>query len=157
MTESAVGAVSVLRQQRALIAKSIDGLSDEALLDIPDRHRNNILWNIGHLIVSQQRLCYSLSGLDMYIPESMVPGFMPGTSPADWSETPDIGQIKSFLVELPERFAEDVAAGIFQEYKGYTTSTGFELITFKDGVAFNQFHEGVHVGVVLGLKKYVSG
>ena len=138
------------------MSRMVADLPDSALIQVPDGHRNNILWNLGHIVVSQQLLLYRLSGLEMYVPDELVNLFRGGTSPMDWETTPDIGRIKTLMQELPDRLEKDVVAGKFREYRGYTTSTGLDLQTFEDGVAFNHFHEGVHTGVILSLKKFVS-
>ena len=144
------------KQERALIARLIDGLTAEQLCEVPDGYGNNILWNLGHLVVAQQLLVYGLSDLDMYVDDALVDAFRGGTSPADWESKPDIDLIKRLLTELPERFEEDLRAGRFGSYRGYTTSTGLVLQTFEEGVAFNDFHEGVHTGVIMALKKRVT-
>ena len=92
----------------------------------------------------------------MYVSDEFIAQFRGGTSPADWQSTPDIIQIKAFVRELPGRFKEDLEAGLFVDYQGYSTSTGLELNTFEDGVIFNQFHEGIHTGVIMALKKMVA-
>ena len=156
MTDRVHSTAMLHKQERALLGRLIVDLNDDALCVVPAGHRNNILWNLAHVVTAQQLLVYKLSGLDMYVSDEFVGQFRGGTSPADWQSTPDIIFIKSLLQELPDRFEKDLEAGIFSEYQGYTTSTGLELNTFEDGVGFNHFHEGVHTGVIMALKKLVT-
>lgn len=156
MTNRLSSAAMLHKQERALLERLIEDVNDDALCVVPAGYSNNILWNLGHIAASQQLLTYKLSGLDMYVSDEFVVQFRGGTSPVDWQSTPDIIQIKSFLQELPNRFEEDLEAGLFVEYQGYSTSTGLELKTFEDGVIFNQFHEGIHTGVITALKKLVA-
>jgi hypothetical protein len=156
MTNRLSSATMLHKQERALLERLIEDVNDDALCVVPAGYSNNILWNLGHIVASQQLLTYKLSGLDMYVSDEFVVQFRGGTSPVDWQSTPDIIQIKSFLQELPNRFEEDLEAGLFVEYQGYSTSTGLELKTFEDGVIFNQFHEGIHTGVIMALKKLVA-
>jgi len=153
MTNRLNNAAMLHKQERALLERLIKDVNDDALCVVPAGYLNNILWNLGHIVTAQQLLTYKLSGLDMYVSDEFVAQFRGGTSPANWQSIPDIIQIKSLLQELPGRFEEDLEAGLFVEYQGYSTSTGLELKTFEDGVIFNQFHEGIHTGVIMALKK----
>jgi hypothetical protein len=145
--------IDVLRQTRSLVRKLTDQLSDEELVRIPSRSNNNILWNMGHLAVTQQLLHYRLSGLEMYVPRTAVEQFAKGSSPGDWSETPAVDQVRSWLVELPERLAEDHAAGRFTAFSRYETSAGLVLENIETALIFNNFHEGIHVGSILALRR----
>lgn len=147
--------IKMLKTERQLILGGIENLSDEQLLKIPEGHKNNILWNIGHLIVTQQVLHYTLSRLEMRIPKEMASMFRTGTSPEVWKESPNIPELKSLLLSLPEKLLEDFNNGLFKEFRPYKTSTGVELNTFEDAVIFNHFHEGTHTGIILGLNKKV--
>ncbi len=149
-------AVNILKEVRAITHKIIEPLTDEQLLMIPDKYRNNILWNIGHLVVTQQLLQYKLSGNDMYISQQMCDDFKKGSSPSEWSSDQDIQEIKRLLLELPNKLADDYSAGKFTRYKGYTSSTGVSLNDIDDAVIFNNFHEGLHLGIVMSLKKHIS-
>ena len=52
--------------------------------------------------------------------------------------------------------ATDFAAGRFVEYSPYTTSTGLKLATLSQADAFNHFHEGIHLGIILSIRKDVT-
>ena len=147
--------IKMLKTERQLISRGIENLSDEQLLKIPEGSKNNILWNLGHMIVTQQVLHYTLSRLEMRIPKETASVYRTGTSPAVWKETPDIKNIKSLLMELPDTLLEDYESGLFKEFRPYKTSTGVHLNSFDDTITFNHFHEGTHTGIILGLIKKV--
>lgn len=148
--------IKMLKTERQLVLHGIENLSDDQLLKIPEGRKNNILWNLGHIIVTQQVLHYTLSHVEMRIPKDMVSMFRTGTSPAVWKETPDINNIKFLLKELPAKFLEDFENGIFKEFRSYKTTTGVQLDCFEDAIAFNHFHEGLHTGIILELSKLVQ-
>ena len=69
---------------------------------------NNMLWQIGHCVVSQQRLMYSLSGLPINVSDSYSANFKIGSSPKDWLETPDIEEVKTSLIETVDILKRDL-------------------------------------------------
>jgi hypothetical protein len=144
-----------LKSYRQLYLQLTDGLTTEQLLKVPQGHRNNILWNLGHVVVSQQLLHYALAGRPMYVSEEWVGMFRKGTSPAGWSTPPDLAQIRKLAIDLPERIEADYASGRHADYNTYTTSAGVTLETIEDALEFNNFHEGLHLGVVMSLCKLV--
>ena len=75
----------------------------EKQLIIPKGCNNNMLWQIGHCVVSQQRLMYSLSGLPINVSDSYSANFKIGSSPKDWLETPDIEEVKTRLANDHEK------------------------------------------------------
>lgn len=145
----------MLRQSRRLTAKAVTGLSEEQLLLIPGGYRNNILWNLGHVAVTQQRLCYKNAGLDLYIPDDLCEGLKIGSSPADWKEPPDFELIMSYLSDLPDKLEADCRSNRFDNYREYTTSTGVTMGDIDDAIIFNNIHEGIHLGIILCLRKAV--
>lgn len=140
---------------RQLELKIVAQLDDEQLTVIPEMFNNNILWNLGHLAVTQQLLTYDQAGLPIKIPEAWPSLFRKGTSPRSWTRTPDIEHVKAALTELPETFANDYKAGLFSTYERYQTHSGPLLETIEDAIRFNDFHEGLHLGVILSLRKLV--
>ncbi len=149
-------AIEQLLVLRKTFLSLIADLSQEQLELIPPACNNNILWNLSHLVVTQQLLCYKLSGLDMLVDAQLVEENKKGTSPANWSQKPDVEEMKSLLLSLPERLRDDYQQGIFSNYQTYQTSAGVTLGSIDDAIAFNQFHEGIHFGSVLALKRLIS-
>lgn len=54
--------VTALKKLRFAILKTIEQLPTEQLNKVPDGFNNNIIWNVAHLIASQQNLCYIKAG-----------------------------------------------------------------------------------------------
>ena len=148
-------AIDILVQARRLIYKSVVNLSPAALLAVPPGFDNNIAWNVGHILVVQQLLHYRLSGLEMQVTEAEVGMYRTGTSPADWEVEPKVALLLPLLAESAQRLGADYEAGRFAHYRAYTTSTGFRLSTIEDALAFNNFHEGLHLGAILSLRNVI--
>lgn len=140
---------------RENILKCVQDLSDEQLNKIPEGFNNNILWNMGHIVSSTQRLCYANSSLPLRVPENMPLIFGKGTNPKQWEAIPDVKSVKEYLVSTVTLLEQDCEDGIFHEYKGYLTSYGFEIKNIHDAIAFCNVHEALHFGVILTLKKLV--
>jgi hypothetical protein len=145
----------ILKVTRANVAKSIANLSDEQLLKIPQGFKNNILWNVGHIVTSTQKLTYTLSGNPMRIEEEIAVFFGKGSAPSDWKSTPDIKKLKEYIITTAAWLEEDFNKGIFKTYKEYETSYGYKLKSIEDAISFANAHEGVHFGIIMGLKKLV--
>ena len=144
-----------LGKARALFLKIIDGLTLEQVNAIPKGHRNSIAWNLAHLVVTQQLLCYKLSGLPCAVPEVMIQRFQKGTVPSKALSQQNFEEIKSLFIALPLALEKDLEAGVFKDYTPYTTSVGIVLANIEEALSFNAFHEGIHLGVVLSIKKLV--
>ena len=145
----------ILSKNRALILKVIDGFSLKQLNKIPEGFNNNIAWNIAHLVVTQQLLCYKMSGLPILISDEMVSKYKKGTKPEAEVTHAEFEEIKALLVSLPIKFEKDYNAGVFKSYEAYTTSVNLTLTDIDTAAAFNNFHEGIHLGVILAMRKLV--
>ena len=144
-----------LKKSRILILKIIEGLSIDQLNKIPEGFKNNIAWNIAHLVVTQQLLCYKLAGLKCLISEEMIINFQKGTAPTYTISEAEFKEIKTLFLALPEKLTADYEKGIFTEYNEYTTSVAVTLKNINDALTFNLLHEGIHLGIILQLKKFV--
>ena len=145
----------ILRKSRELVLKRIEGLSHEQLHKIPEGFNNNIVWNVAHLVVTQQLLHYKLSGLQCLVPDELIENYRKGTSPSEEMNEEDFEEVKELLVGLPDTLEEDYKEGIFKEYTEYPTSTGFVLSSIDNAIAFNNLHEGIHLGIIMALTKLV--
>lgn len=148
--------VDNLKKGRALMLKVIDGYSLEQINKIPDGFGNNIGWNVAHLIVTPYLLMYKLSDLEVAISEEMIEKYKKGTSPKGYTiDQKEWDEIKTLFVEFPDKLENDYKKGVFKTYNEYTTSVGVTLNNIDDVINFNSFHEGIHLGVLLGLRKLV--
>jgi len=144
-----------LKKSRLLILKIIENLTIEQLNKIPVGFKNNIAWNITHLVVTQQLLCYKLSGLDCLISEEMIANFQKGTTPTYTISEDEFNTIKEQFLELPEQLKKDYNHKLFKNYIEYKTSVNIKLNSIEDGIIFNLYHEGIHLGIILQLLKFV--
>jgi hypothetical protein len=145
----------ILKTSRQSILKVIGGLTLEQLHTIPEGFKNNIAWNVAHLVVTQQLLHYKLSGLDCLISEELINNYRKGTFPTKKHTQQEFEEITNLLVELPGILEKDFNNGVFKKYNVYKTSTGFILDSFAAAVNFNNYHEGLHLGIILAIKKLV--
>lgn len=145
----------ILEKNRISIIELINDLSIEQLNKIPDGFTNNIVWNIAHMIVTQQLLCYNLSGLDMSVSDEMVARFRKGTAPLKIVSEEDFEAYKKLFIDLPLRLERDYKMGIFKKYQEYTTSLNVKVIDIDFAIGFNNYHEGIHLGVILGIVKLI--
>ena len=145
----------ILQKSRLLMIKLIGNLTIEQLNKIPEGAHNNIAWNLAHLVVTQQLLCYRLSGLTCLVSEEMIAHFQKGTAPTYPLTAVAFEEIKKKFLEFPGLLKQDYARGVFQTYTEYNTSVGICLRNIEEAVRFNNYHEGIHLGVLLQLRKYV--
>ena len=133
----------------------LDTHSLEQLNEIPSGFSNNLIWNVAHVIVVQQMLLYHLSGLPMVIPDELVSRYKRGTRPEKDCTVEELAQIREFLFSTLEHTKNDFMDGVFENYNAFTTTSGFTVKNVDDAARFNIFHEGVHMGIILQLKKRV--
>ena len=145
----------ILIKTRQLLLKITEHLSMEQLNKIPQGFKNNIVWNIAHLAVTQQLLCYKLSGLNCLVSEEMIADFQKGTAPNHNISKEEFEAIKTQFLQLPLQLEEDYNKGIFKNYIEYKTSVNITLNSVEDGIMFNTYHEGTHLGIILQLMKFV--
>ncbi|MFD2941082.1 DinB family protein [Flavobacterium notoginsengisoli] len=140
---------------REILLKILENHSLEQLNKIPQGFNNNIIWNIGHCVSSQQVLVYKLSGLPTMVSEELIQKYKKGTKPeGDVSQT-EVDEIKALLSSTLEKTKNDFESGLFVDYNEYTTSMGFTLRNVQDALDFNNYHEGIHTGMAMTLRKLV--
>lgn len=145
---------TMVRHRKNLV-KILENTSESDLERIPEGFRNNIWWNITHLLVVQQLLCYKLSNLPLYIEDEMVASYSKGTFPSDLPDAEYRARVSQLLEETVSHLERDYENELFREYHTYTTSAGFILSSIDEALQFNLYHEGLHLGIILSLMKVV--
>ena len=145
-----------LIQIRKNTLQAVEHLSTEQLNKIPLNHSNNIAWQIGHMMASQQILCYLKSGAKPRLSQDILEKYRKGTSPADWKEMVALVDLKALFLETAEVFQKDYEAGVFASYESYPTSSGIVLNSIDEAVTYSYGHENLHFGCILMLLKIVQ-
>ena len=146
---------NITETSRKILSQIIENNTLEQLNTIPLGYKNNLIWNIGHIVVVQQMLVYKLSGLPMLISDEMVEKYKKGTKPELDATQAEVDEIKSLLLETINQTKADLNNKVFKNYSEYPTSTGFVIKTAEDAMAFNYFHEALHIGVIMSLRKFI--
>ncbi|MFA6149943.1 MAG: DinB family protein [Chitinophagaceae bacterium] len=140
---------------RKILATFLDNYSVEQLNKIPAGFSNNMMWNIGHIIAAQQGLVYRLSGLEMYIQGEFYERYKPGSKPDTTAGEAEVDVVRLYLNALVDKTKADYDAGKFVTFTERMTATGFHLGSLNDALVFNNYHEGLHLGVMMSIRKFV--
>ncbi len=146
-------AFDIAIKNRTLLESFIEKHTLEELNKVPEGFNNNIIWNIAHTIVTQQLLVYNLSGLPMVVSDEMVATYRKGTKAENNVSQAEVDTIKGVLFSTIEKTKEDYENKIFQSYNQYTVTTKSTLSNVEEAIEFNNFHEGIHLGYILALRK----
>lgn len=155
MKNDTESAIAHLKISRATCLKLIQDLTHEQLITIPKGFNNSIYWNVAHLVVTQQLLNYKLSNLPMYLDNEVVDNFRKGSKARQNYLVEDWERIVEAFKALPIQLEVDYTDGIFKEYSEYKTSYGITLNKIDDAIAFNNIHEGLHIGYIMALKRVI--
>jgi len=145
----------VNRTSRKMLNAYFENYTLEQLNKVPEGFTNNLIWNIAHVIVTQQLLVYKLSGLPMMVSDEMVDKYRRGTKPEQDVTQAEADEIQALLFDTLHKTEVDYNNGLFVNYQEYPTSTGFVLESTVGALQFNNFHEGLHLGIMLSIRKFV--
>ena len=148
-------ALRIWEINRNLYLSFFDTYSLQQLNKIPESFSNNLIWNIGHVIVAQQALIYKMCDLPGYISDDLFALYKPGTHPTCNTSQPEVDELKELLISLIDKTKQDFADDVFTSFNPRMTGTGFYLSTFSDAVEFNNYHEGLHLGFMMNIRKFV--
>lgn len=140
---------------RQFMLDIISALDNSMLNKIPDGFNNNIIWNVAHLISSQYGICYLRSNNE--IPDlEIFHSFKVGSKPERIISDEEIEYIKSLLFTSLDVLKADFTSGKLDNYAPWTTRYGVEIKNIQDGIAFLPYHEGLHLGYIMALKRVIA-
>jgi hypothetical protein len=144
-----------IRKARLVLTNIAKELSIEQLNEIPTGFNNNIIWNMGHLIATQQIVCYRRAGADTVVDAEFVDMYAPGTRPERFITEEEVLRIQELFFTSLDRFEVDIHNGVFDNYTQWTTRAGVDITNVNDVDAFLPYHEGMHVGYIMALKRRI--
>lgn len=142
----------VFAKTRGIFKAYLEELTLEQLNKIPNGFNNNIVWNIGHIIVTEQILVYKLSGLQLNVSDDLVKKYVKGSFPDGKATQTNIDELKALAISTIKKTKEDYQKKVFKTFTEYTLSTtGNTLTNVEQAIEFALFHEGLHQGYILAL------
>ncbi len=148
--------ISTIIASRKIFNQLIDGLTIEEVNIIPPGFNNNIIWNFGHVIVSQQLLCYKMALLPLNIAEHYVTNYSKGTRPQTFIAATELDYLKKQSLDLIDQLVVDMEHNLFNKYTTYTTSFNILLTNVESAVKFLTMHEGLHLGYAMAIKRVIK-
>lgn len=148
-------AFKIWEANRSLYLDFLKKYTLEQLNNVPDGFSNNLIWNIGHVVVAQQGLVYKTSGLPGYVSDELFGKYKPGTTPTGNTSQEEVDELKELLISLIEQTKSDFYAGKFVTFKERMTGTGFYLSSLTDAIQFNNYHEALHLGFMMNIRKFI--
>ena len=147
--------IDIMRGARLFLINLVDGISIEKLNEIPDGFNNNLAWNFGHVIATQQILCYRNAGVKPVVEDEFIDKYKTGTRPEGFIDGKTFGIFKKNLIQTIDKFEEDSSTNMFENYKAFDLKSypGVRLKNISDAAKFASFHDGLHVGYSMALKR----
>ncbi len=147
--------IEIIRKQRAALIKLTEDLTIEQLNLVPAGFNNNIIWNMGHLVASQQGICYRRAGVDIIVSEDFFNTYCPGSKPERFITMAELEEIKTLFNTTLDQFVADHEKNLFSVYQPWVTRAGIDLTTIEEASQFIIYHEGLHNGVINAMRRLV--
>lgn len=147
--------IDIMRGARLFLINLTEGIPIKKLNEIPAGFNNNLAWNVGHIIANQQILCYRNAGVKPVIEDEFIDKYKTGTRPESFIDERKFDAFKKYLIETIDKFEEDSTTNMFQNYKAFDLRSypGVRLTNISDAASFVSFHDGLHVGYSMALKR----
>jgi hypothetical protein len=147
--------IEIIRKTRSFLLDYIKELNIEQLNKIPVGFNNNIAWNLGHLVAAQQGVCYLRASLKTWVDEDFFNTYKPGSKPTEYINESQTEKIKELFFSSLDILKSDYEKGLWTNYPVWSTRYGVELKTIEDAIQFLNFHEGLHLGYIMALKRAI--
>lgn len=147
--------IDIMRGARRFIVNLINGISIEKLNEIPEGFNNNLAWNIGHVVATQQVFCYRNAGAKPLIEDAIIDKYKTGTRPEGFIDEREFKQLLQYLATTIDQFEKDATTDMFADYKAldFKSYPGLRVENISDAAQFVSFHDGLHVGYCMALKR----
>ncbi|GEB33110.1 hypothetical protein BPA01_26900 [Brevibacillus parabrevis] len=141
---------------RGMFLEGLSKTSEQEAEIVPAGFKNNIHWNIGHILLTQDYLLFGPA--EMKCPPSYAALFSPGTKPADWQgDVPSIEELAAQLKEQHARVKEQLQTKLNDPLpKPFQLGDKGVMNTYGEMMVFTLFHEGMHIGTISALRKAIA-
>ncbi|GJM76913.1 formate dehydrogenase [Paenibacillus macerans] len=139
-----------LNTYRSELLGVVEDITAEEADIVPEGFNNNIRWNLGHVLLDQYLWIHALTKEDIPIPLKFNEWFGFGTNPSHFTEgTPSLGELTKLLRQQPQLIREQNENRMEQPFP----PTGMGMHTIEQVLVRTIFHEGMHLGAILAIKR----
>jgi len=89
------------------------------------------------------------------VSDEFIAKYKKGTKPEGDVSQAEVDEIRTLLSTTLHQTEQDFANSLFVNYNEYTTSLGFTLKNIDGALDFNNYHEGIHTGIIMSIRKFV--
>jgi hypothetical protein len=107
------------------------------------------------LIAAQQGVCYVRAGVKP-VTEKYFSLYKPGTRPENSVDENEVEEIKTALSTSIDQLDIDYPSNLFTHYPSWTTRYGVEIASIDDALQFLLYHEGLHTGTIMAMKRLIA-
>ena len=125
---------TITRQNRKILQSFLKNTPLDQLTQVPEGFNNNIWWNIAHVVVTQQKLVYGLSGLPFHISKEWVTRYEKGTAPDAVPTEQEIKTLSEVLFSTLDQTEADYQNKVFKNFSPYMTSPKVPLNSVEDAI-----------------------
>lgn len=147
--------LDTLKATRSNTRNILSKFSLEELNKIPNNFNNNLIWNYGHMIVTQQILCYKYSNLNAIVTEDVIIKYRKGSRPTSPVNQNEFEILKGLDYKTIQQLESDYVNNTFKLYDPYQTKYGVVINNIDNAIIFNNLHEAHHFGNILSMRKIV--
>lgn len=150
---------ALLRFARSRTMASANAVTEETADLMPEGFNNTIRWNLGHIYVTLNSIVYGMAEEPSPTPEGYGALFARGTSPSEWGEQtpPSISELRELLGrqvdEIEQAFQGRLKERAKRPFPLFKSDQPPEL---GDLFGFANYHEGLHLGFINGLKRAIG-
>lgn len=153
----AISSIDLAIQVRRNFIQLMNEMTLAELNIIPPGFNNNIIWNFGHIVISQQKLCYTLAGLPIKLDEWYLLQYQKGSKPERFIDQEEINFLKEKAHTLIDELRVDLKKDIFRNFNPTRLHFGLELQRIEDAVNYFQNHDALHLGFATAIKRAIIG
>jgi hypothetical protein len=146
----------IIKETRIRFLNLMNDLSIDSLNKVPSNFNNNVIWNFGHIIATQQVLCYQLSNVHMKLGVEYIQRYAKGTKPHVSVSQQEIDFLRQHALDTVDELETDFRSNVFNNFQPYTTGFGVRLNDITDAIKYVSTHETLHLGYAMALKKLVQ-
>lgn len=139
---------------RAFLLKFLMAMETEEANRVPEGFRNNLHWQLGHLLYTQGTTLFEWAGLPAPLPRGFKEYFGLGTGPGDRDAlAPDWDELLSLARKHLRILPDQVAGRLDQPLVRPMRLMNISMATVGETLPFLLAHEGEHLAHIKRLRK----